>query len=196
MGVEAPETCWATHKRQVIKLWNCCILVDLFESLTAVYRQRAKCWYIRPIFIVLCQGGQMIGFVGRIFMELNLCIAGFFFFCVIKWPIFRWHYCWCEWLERQFRYVYSNFICPALKRSWIQLIRASRIDFSLSSITIYHSALTISFISGREKWKLDDWMRCFKVPNGITIVSLEQLFYTSWMSWLYSLRSIGSFLTY
>jgi hypothetical protein len=33
MGEEAPETCWATHKRQVINLWNCCILlVDLFES--------------------------------------------------------------------------------------------------------------------------------------------------------------------
>jgi hypothetical protein len=33
MGVEAPETCWATHKRQVINFWNCCILlVDLFES--------------------------------------------------------------------------------------------------------------------------------------------------------------------
>jgi hypothetical protein len=30
---KAPETCWATHKRQVINLWNCCIeLVDLFES--------------------------------------------------------------------------------------------------------------------------------------------------------------------
>ena len=33
MGGEAPKTCWATHKRQVINLWNCCILlVDLFES--------------------------------------------------------------------------------------------------------------------------------------------------------------------
>jgi hypothetical protein len=33
MGGEAPETCWATHKCQVINLWNCCILlVDLFES--------------------------------------------------------------------------------------------------------------------------------------------------------------------
>ena len=33
MGGEMPETCWATHKRQVIKLWNCCILlVELFES--------------------------------------------------------------------------------------------------------------------------------------------------------------------
>jgi hypothetical protein len=30
---EAPETCWATYKRQVINLWNSCILlVDLFES--------------------------------------------------------------------------------------------------------------------------------------------------------------------
>jgi hypothetical protein len=33
MGGETPETCWATHKRQVINLWNCCILlVELFES--------------------------------------------------------------------------------------------------------------------------------------------------------------------
>ena len=33
MGEETPETCWATHKRQVINLWNCCILlVNLFET--------------------------------------------------------------------------------------------------------------------------------------------------------------------
>jgi hypothetical protein len=33
MGGETPETCWATHRRQVINLWNCCILlVELFES--------------------------------------------------------------------------------------------------------------------------------------------------------------------
>jgi hypothetical protein len=32
-GEKAPETCWFTHKRQLINLWNCCILlVDLFES--------------------------------------------------------------------------------------------------------------------------------------------------------------------
>ena len=32
MGAEAPETCWATQKRQVMNLWNCCIqLVNLFE---------------------------------------------------------------------------------------------------------------------------------------------------------------------
>jgi NADH:ubiquinone oxidoreductase subunit 3 (subunit A) len=31
MGVESPETCWAAHKRQVIHLWNCYILlVNLF----------------------------------------------------------------------------------------------------------------------------------------------------------------------
>jgi len=34
MSWKTPETCWAIHKRQVINLWNCCILlVDLFESL-------------------------------------------------------------------------------------------------------------------------------------------------------------------
>ena len=33
MGKETPETCWATHKRKVINLWKCCILlVELFES--------------------------------------------------------------------------------------------------------------------------------------------------------------------
>ena len=33
MGRETTEACWATHKRQAINLWNCCILlVDSFES--------------------------------------------------------------------------------------------------------------------------------------------------------------------
>jgi hypothetical protein len=33
MGVEASETCWATHKCQVMNLRNCCIwLVNLFET--------------------------------------------------------------------------------------------------------------------------------------------------------------------
>jgi hypothetical protein len=27
MGGMMPKTCWATHKRQVINLWNCCILL-------------------------------------------------------------------------------------------------------------------------------------------------------------------------
>jgi len=41
MGVEAPETCWATHKHQVINLWNCCIwLVNLFGP----YREFYKNW--------------------------------------------------------------------------------------------------------------------------------------------------------
>jgi hypothetical protein len=32
MSVEAPETCWAAHKRQVINSWKCFIwLFDLFE---------------------------------------------------------------------------------------------------------------------------------------------------------------------
>jgi len=33
MGVRTPKTCWAVHKRQVISLRNCCILlVDLFVN--------------------------------------------------------------------------------------------------------------------------------------------------------------------
>jgi len=38
MGGETPETCWATHKRRVINLWNCCIsLVKLSESKMAIF---------------------------------------------------------------------------------------------------------------------------------------------------------------
>jgi len=46
MGVEEPETCWATHKRQVINLWNCCIwLVNLFELYDdgRVYQRQINC---------------------------------------------------------------------------------------------------------------------------------------------------------
>jgi hypothetical protein len=40
MGGKAPETCWTTHKRQVINLWNCCILlVDLFELSHVLHRK-------------------------------------------------------------------------------------------------------------------------------------------------------------
>jgi len=38
MGGETLETCWATHKRQVINLWNCCILlVELFEYIIVFF---------------------------------------------------------------------------------------------------------------------------------------------------------------
>ena len=43
IGGETPETCWATYKRQVINLWNCCILlVDLFEQIISVRRRRSR----------------------------------------------------------------------------------------------------------------------------------------------------------
>jgi len=53
MGGEAPETCWATHKRQAMNLWKCCILlVDLFESYDdarTCERQIVRCvWYLWP----------------------------------------------------------------------------------------------------------------------------------------------------
>jgi hypothetical protein len=50
LGEEAPETCWATHKRQVVNLWNCCILlVNLFES----YDDDART-YEHQILISIC----------------------------------------------------------------------------------------------------------------------------------------------
>ena len=49
MGGKAPETWWATHKRQVINLWNSCILlVDLFESYDdARTSERQTSWVYR-----------------------------------------------------------------------------------------------------------------------------------------------------
>jgi hypothetical protein len=46
MGVEAPETCWAKHKHQIIKLWNFCIwlfnLFELYDDARTYQRQIAK----------------------------------------------------------------------------------------------------------------------------------------------------------
>jgi hypothetical protein len=53
MGGKAPETCWATHKLQVINLWNCCILlVDLFESYNDARTcgKSKLCNYIRTLY--------------------------------------------------------------------------------------------------------------------------------------------------
>jgi hypothetical protein len=53
MGVEAPETCWAIHKRQVINLWNCCIwfvnLFELYDDARTCQSQRLKhiTWHCR-----------------------------------------------------------------------------------------------------------------------------------------------------
>jgi len=50
MGREAPETCWATLKHQVISLWNCCILLvdlfELFDDTQACKRQSCVCTYL------------------------------------------------------------------------------------------------------------------------------------------------------
>jgi len=58
MGEEAPETFWATHKRQVINLWNCWILlVNLFE-----------------LSIYLFQMGDEGGDTARIFMKFEILL--------------------------------------------------------------------------------------------------------------------------
>jgi hypothetical protein len=45
MGMEEPETCWATNKRQVINLWNCGILLinlfELYDDARTCQRQKA-----------------------------------------------------------------------------------------------------------------------------------------------------------
>jgi hypothetical protein len=67
MGGETPETCWATHKHEVINSWNCCILlVDLFElSLKSVLLTLIwiKCCVSRVLLSVvrLAQSSVLLG---------------------------------------------------------------------------------------------------------------------------------------
>jgi len=56
MSGEASETCWATHKRQLINLRNCCILlVNLFESTAYSFQNFLQWWTaeIRYIYSTL-----------------------------------------------------------------------------------------------------------------------------------------------
>jgi len=58
MGVRTPETCWAVHKRQVIKLRNCCIwFVDLFEletNLYIIFCQRWEAYTVLYCTVLYC----------------------------------------------------------------------------------------------------------------------------------------------
>jgi hypothetical protein len=65
MGEEAPETCWATHKRQVINLWNCCILlVNLFELYddTRTYKHQIN-WNLHSAGILYESTPRQLGFL-------------------------------------------------------------------------------------------------------------------------------------
>jgi hypothetical protein len=71
MGEEAPETCWATHKRQVINSWNCCILlVNLFESYddARTYERQIFCSYFPVI-----TGGYYL-FSGTYFNKFSVSV--------------------------------------------------------------------------------------------------------------------------
>ena len=53
MGGKTPETCWATHKRQVINLWNRCILlVELFDSYDDARTGELQI-YVAYVFVIL-----------------------------------------------------------------------------------------------------------------------------------------------
>jgi len=54
MGEEAAETCWATHKRQVMKLWNRGILlVNLFELYDDARTYKHKIYVLYMLTYVL-----------------------------------------------------------------------------------------------------------------------------------------------
>jgi len=65
MGGEAPETCWAAHKGQVINLWNCCILlVDLFELYVSCFRHIFWCIYFNLYLSIILYPPQEAKIIG------------------------------------------------------------------------------------------------------------------------------------
>ena len=97
IGGEAPETCWATHKRQVVNLWNCCILlVDLFESyddartcerhIPLCYKLHTNyVWHV-PTHITSIPGLNLIYTNHSLIWQLTKCT------CYIGIKGFRWCY--------------------------------------------------------------------------------------------------------
>jgi hypothetical protein len=79
MGEKEPETCWATHKRQVINLWKSCILlVSLFKFyfcslslvyLTSSYQQQMSC----SEKLVGTMNWEVYGRVLVCFVPLSIC---------------------------------------------------------------------------------------------------------------------------
>jgi hypothetical protein len=76
MGVEAPETCWAKHKRQVINLWKTVASGRLFESYDdarTCQRQKQDPW-IRMNFLLPVECNTFLAQVHRAFsLTLSQC---------------------------------------------------------------------------------------------------------------------------
>jgi hypothetical protein len=70
MGLEAPETCWAPHKRQVINLWNCCIwlvnLLELYDDARTCQRQKLNCNSVSQLMghVPVIERGLLSGMYG------------------------------------------------------------------------------------------------------------------------------------
>ena len=106
MGGEAPETCWATPKRQVINLGNCCILlVDLFEwielnvadlfclSVIIFQHDPKECWCSSSILtqIQIClQSGCCICNSSISSLRWNRRPSTPCCSCPNKWSVMRW----------------------------------------------------------------------------------------------------------
>jgi hypothetical protein len=71
MGVEVPEACWATNKRQVINLWNCCIwLLNLSEfSIICFVGIWLMLFIIRDYVVLIDEGMSMEYSWHDIYME-------------------------------------------------------------------------------------------------------------------------------
>jgi len=111
MGEEAPETCWVTHKRQVINLWNCCILlVNLFETYdnARTYKHHiskivlcfTKCYYFTfrfadlLLFNSLCVRKHFFHHLSLMLRTLIIPFSGFLLLFIS--PIFKqnWRHTW------------------------------------------------------------------------------------------------------
>jgi hypothetical protein len=71
-GVVSAETWWATHKRQVINLWNSCILlVDLFET----YGDARTCERQIQLYVFIWLENLYIYIYIYIYIIVLLCFA-------------------------------------------------------------------------------------------------------------------------
>jgi hypothetical protein len=110
MGVEAPKTCWATHKRQIINLWKCCIwLVNLFE----LYDNERTCQRQNLNYCMLnCLFCNVIFQLNSQTIHFRMCLYDFLslFWC-------KKTHCWN--LSKHFRSTLCNETLVVYKHPWV-----------------------------------------------------------------------------
>ena len=79
MGVEVTETCWVTHKHQVINLWNCCIsLFNLFELTFFVFRKSRVHISGQRLFALISSCSGLAQFTIQMLVSCHKLVCAYF----------------------------------------------------------------------------------------------------------------------